>query len=238
MCMESENRVVAVVTGANRGIGFEVCRQLSQLNITTILTSRDEDKGKRAADDLKSSGAEVIFHQLDVADPASINRFKEFVSDNFKRCDILVNNAGVFIDRGVSILELPEEMLMETLEINFLGALRMCQAFLPMMQDQGYGRVVNVSSSMGSISRMGAASAAYKLSKLLVNGMTRIISAEVKQENIKINTMSPGWVRSDMGGPNALKTLAEGADTIIWLATLPENGSSGGFFEERSKASW
>ena len=140
--MQPESREVAVVTGANRGIGFEVCRQLSQLNITTILTSRDEDKGKRAAGDLIRSGEEVIFHQLDVADPASVNRFKDFVSEKFKRCDILINNAGVFLDRGVSILELPEEMLMETLEINFLGALRMCQTFLPMMQDQGYGRVV------------------------------------------------------------------------------------------------
>jgi NAD(P)-dependent dehydrogenase (short-subunit alcohol dehydrogenase family) len=138
----------------------------------------------------------------------------------------------------VSIFDLPEETLQETLQINFLGALRMCQEFLPLMRDSGYGRIVNVSSGMGSISSMDGGSAAYKLSKLMVNGMTRIMAAEIKDEDIKINTMAPGWVRSDMGGASAPRSLAQGADTIIWLATLPDDGPSGGFFEDRTPANW
>jgi NAD(P)-dependent dehydrogenase (short-subunit alcohol dehydrogenase family) len=133
---------------------------------------------------------------------------------------------------------LEEEILKETIQINSLGAFNMYQEFLPLMQAAGYGRIVNVSSAMGSISGMGGGSAAYKLSKLLMNGMTRIMAAEIGQEDIKINAMAPGWVRSDMGGSNAPRTLSQGADTIIWLATLPADGPSGGFFEDRTPAAW
>ena len=236
--MQSTNKKVAIVTGANRGIGFETCRQLSQLGIVTILTSRDEAKGRSAVSSLRKDDSDLLFHQLDVADKDSIVRLRKFVSDKFNRCDILVNNAGVFLDRGVSILNLEEEILKETIQINSLGAFNMYQEFLPLMQAAGYGRIVNVSSAMGSISAMGGGSAAYKLSKLLMNGMTRIMAAEIGQEDIKINAMAPGWVRSDMGGSNAPRTLSQGADTIIWLATLPADGPSGGFFEDRTPAAW
>jgi len=236
--MQSENKKVAIVTGANRGIGYETCRQLSQLGIITILTSRNETKGEQAVDALSEGEGELLYHQLDVTRSVSIARLKNYVIDNFQQCDILVNNAGVFLDRGVSILDLQEETLQETLQINFMGSLKMCQKFLPLMQESGYGRIVNVSSTMGSISSMGAGSAAYKLSKLMMNGMTRILAAENDKADIKINTMAPGWVRSDMGGPSAPRTLSQGADTIIWLATLPEDGPSGGFFEERTPGAW
>jgi len=232
------NRKVAIVSGANRGIGFETCRQLSRMGIITLLTSRDKMKGESAAATLRNEGGEVHYQQLDIADSESITRLKDFVMDNFKRCDILVNNAGVFLDRGLSIFNLPDTILLETLQINFLGALRMCQAFLPMMQASSYGRIVNVSSGMGSIASMGGRSAAYKLSKLMMNGMTRIMAAEIVDVDIKINTMAPGWVRTDMGGVNAPRSLSQGADTIIWLATLPKDGPSGGFFEDRAPASW
>ena len=174
--MGSDNRKVAIVTGANRGIGFEVCRQLSQLNITTILTSRDENKGKRAADDLIRGGAGVIFHQLDVADPASINRLMNFVSDEFERCDILVNNAGVFLDRGVSILELPEEMLIETLEINFIGALRICQAFLLEYTGSKAVRVIHI----------------HNLTNPLDNNRTVIIFIRTEMHSTSAN-LTPGF---------------------------------------------
>lgn len=229
---------IAIVTGANRGIGFETCRQLSELGITTILTSRDVDKGRKAVSVLSSDSREVLFHQLDVADEESILALKKFVFEEFNRCDILVNNAGVFLDRGEKLLNLDEDTLQLTLRINFLGALKMCQEFLPMMQATGYGRVVNVSSGMGSISSLSGGSAAYKLSKLMMNGMTRILAAEIGEGDIKINTMAPGWVRTDMGGPNAPRSLAQGADSIVWLATLPESGPSGGFFEDRVPAAW
>jgi NAD(P)-dependent dehydrogenase (short-subunit alcohol dehydrogenase family) len=236
--MNIDNNKIAVVTGANRGIGFETCRQLSKLGIFTILTSRDAEKGMRAVDELREQGLDLVFHQLDVKEEVSIERFKEFVIDTYGRCDILINNAGVFIDRGVSILKLPIQTLQETLQINSIGALKMCQEFLPLMQAAGYGRIVNVSSGMGSISSMGGSSAAYKLSKLMMNGMTRIMAAENKHADIKINTMAPGWVRSDMGGASAPRSLSQGADTIIWLATLSKDGPSGGFFEDRASVSW
>lgn len=236
--METGDQKIALVTGANRGIGLETCRQLSKKGVITILTSRDETKGMSAAASLQKEGKEIYYFPLDVADLSSIMRIKTLVKDKFKRCDILVNNAGVFVDRGVSILDLPDEVLQETLKTNFLGALRMSQAFLPMMLESGYGRIVNVSSGMGSIASMGGRSAAYKLSKLMLNGMTRILASEIGHANIKINCMAPGWVRSDMGGKSAPRSLAQGADTIVWLATLPEDGPTGGFFEDRVPATW
>ena len=236
--MDPANKKIAIVTGANRGIGFESCRQLSQLSILTILTSRDESKGKAAQETLLKDGGDLDYHQLDVSDMESITRLGAYVKEKFGRCDILVNNAGVFLDRGKSIFDVPLEILQETLEINAIGALNMCRTFLPLMQKQHYGRIVNVSSSMGKVSTLGGNSAAYRLSKVLLNAMTRIMADEVSDKGIKINTMAPGWVRSDMGGPGAPRSLAEGADTIIWLATLPSDGPTGGFFEDRRPTDW
>lgn len=236
--MDRSDKRIAIVTGANRGIGMEACRQLSQQGIITILTSRDEGKGKAAADSLRQDGGDLITHQLDITDLESINRLASFVSVEFGRCDILVNNAGVFLDRGQSIFEVPFEILEETLEINCYGALNMCRAFLPLMKKQKYGRIINVSSGMGMISTLGGNSAAYRLSKVVLNAMTRIMAAEVKEQNIKINTMDPGWVRTDMGGPSAPRSLEQGADTIVWLANLPADGPTGGFFGDRQPIPW
>lgn len=236
--MNPAGKTIAIVTGANRGIGFETCRQLSQLGFLTILTSRHENKGKAAIESLLQEGGDLIYHQLNVTDLDSISRLVSYIEENFQCCDILVNNAGVFIDRGRSVLDVPLDVLQETLETNFLGALNMCRAFIPFMRKHQYGRVVNVSSGMGSIASMGGSSAAYKLSKLVMNGMTRIMADEIKDTNIKVNTMAPGWVRTDMGGPSAPRSLAQGADTIIWLATLPDDGPTGGFFEDRKPIAW
>jgi NAD(P)-dependent dehydrogenase (short-subunit alcohol dehydrogenase family) len=229
---------IAIVTGANRGIGFETCRQLSQLGILTILTSRDEAKGLSASSSLRKEGNEVIYHQLDVTENESISQLYTFVDDTYGQLDILVNNAGIYIDRGISVFNLSEEILHETMETNFVGVLKMCQAFVPLMRRRGYGRIVNVSSGMGSMSSMGGRSAAYKLSKLTLNALTRIIADELRGENILINTMSPGWVRTDMGGQGAPRSLARGADTITWLATLPDGGPTGGYFEDRKPIAW
>ena len=236
--MNPDGKRIAIVSGANRGIGFETCRQLSQLGVLTILTSRDEIKGKAAVELLLQEGGDLIYHQLDVADLNSITRLASYLKENFDRCDILINNAGVFLDRGKSVFDVPLEVLQETLEINFIGALNMCRAFVPFMRVHQYGRIVNVSSGMGSIANMAGYSAAYKLSKLVMNAMTRIMADEIKEINIKVNTMAPGWVRTDMGGPSAPKSLAQGADTFIWLATLPDDGPTGGFFEDRKPIAW
>ena len=236
--MNQSSQQVAIVTGANRGIGFETCRQLRQQGIRTILTSRDETKGQAAVGNLREEGGEVLYHQLDVTDLGGISRLRSFVDENFDQLDILVNNAGVFLDRGTSVFDLPLEILQETMDTNFVGALNMCQVFVPLMQKHRFGRIVNVSSGMGSISSMGGGSAAYKLSKATLNALTRIMADELKGDHILVNTMAPGWVRTDMGGPSAPRSLAQGADTITWLATLPDDGPTGGFFEDRMLIQW
>jgi len=236
--MNQLSEQVAIVTGANRGIGFETCRQLSQQGIRTILTSRDESKGQAAVRNLLDEGGDIIYHQLDVTDLGSISRLLTFVDENFDQLDILVNNAGIFLDRSTSVFDLPLEILQETMDTNFVGALNMCQAFVPLMRKNGYGRIVNVSSGMGSITSMDGHSAAYKLSKATLNALTRIMADELKDDHILVNTMAPGWVRTDMGGPSAPRSLAQGADTITWLATLPEDGPTGGFFEDRQLIQW
>jgi len=236
--MNQSSKQVAIITGANRGIGLETCRQLSQQGIRTILTSRDESKGQAAVRNLREEGGEILYHQLDVTDLGSISRLLSFVDENFVQLDILVNNAGVFLDRGTSVFDLPLEILQATMDTNFVGALNMCQAFVPLMRKNKFGRIVNVSSGMGSITSMGGHSAAYKLSKAALNALTRIMADELKEDNILVNTMAPGWVRTDMGGPSAPRSLAQGADTIIWLATLPDDGPTGGFFEDRQMVPW
>lgn len=236
--MQDNTGKVAIVTGGNRGIGFETCRQLSRNGIQVILTSRDEKKGLQAADSLRSEGFEVGYYPLDVTDSDSISELKTYALSNHHAVDILVNNAGIYIDRGMSVFEVPINLIQETMKTNFYAPLNLCRAFVPRMQENGYGRVVNVSSSMGSITSMGGGSAAYKLSKTALNALTRIMAGEVNDEEIKINTMSPGWVRTDMGGAGAPRSLVEGADTIVWLATLPGDGPSGGFFLDRKPTAW
>jgi NAD(P)-dependent dehydrogenase (short-subunit alcohol dehydrogenase family) len=228
----------ALVTGGNRGIGFAVCRGLTQMGLKVILTSRDGEKGNNAAEILRQEGYELDDHPLDVIDAESISILKNYIVETYGRLDVLINNAGVSLDKGRAILDVPLDVVRETLEVNFYGPLNMCRAFIPLMKEHQYGRVVNVSSELGSLSRMSGRTGAYKVSKAALNALTRIIAGEVKGQNIKVNTMSPGWVRTDMGGPSAPRSLEEGADTILWLATLPDDGPTGGFFRDREAISW
>lgn len=229
---------IAVVTGANRGIGFEVCRQLAGPDCHVILTSRDEARGQQAADLLRQAGKPVSYHQLEVTDPASVARLRADVLQEFGRLDVLVNNAGIYPDEGVSVFDVALETVQLTMDINFYGPFHLCRAFVPLMRQQNYGRVVNVSSGAGSITDMDGQTAAYKLSKVALNALTRIVADEVKSYNIKVNTMCPGWVRTEMGGPAAPRSVEEAADTIIWLATLGADGPTGGFFRDRKPIPW
>lgn len=229
---------VALVSGGNRGIGFAACRMLAQAGLQVILGSRDLEDGKRAVKEIESEGTHIVTSQLDVTSAESISNLEKFVLDTFGRLDVLVNNAGVHLDSGKSAMNVDLEIVKNTFEVNLYGPIRLCQTFLPLMKKQDYGRVVNVSSDMGSLSRMGGRSLAYRMSKAALNAMTRVIASEVRGQNIKVNTMSPGWVRSDMGGPSAPRSLEEGADTIVWLATLPDDGPTGGFFKDREPSPW
>jgi len=229
---------VAIVTGANRGIGLEVCRQLARLEYRVLLTSRDAVKGRTAAQSLVDGGLPVFYHQLDVTDESSIAALRMFVAKEFGRLDVLVNNAGIFVKGDNSIMMLSLDTLQRTLATNLFGALRMCQVFIPLMRKHNYGRVVNVSSTMGQHARMADMSAAYRLSKDALNAMTQMIASSIHGKDILVNACCPGWVRTAMGGPHATRSLEEGADTIVWLATLPSGGPSGGFFKDKERIEW
>ena len=233
---------VAVVTGANRGLGFETCRQLAKQGIEVILTSRDEAKGKAAAEKLQAEGLDVKFHLLDVTSLDSIEHLAQFIRNEFGRLDILVNNAGIALDfvfgpEG-SIFNSKIETLQKTIETNIYAPLLLCQALIPLMKANNYGRVVNVSSGAGQLQDMQTGYPAYRISKTALNAVTRIIANELKETNILVNAVCPGWVKTDMGGPNAPRSLEEGVDTIVWLATLPDDGPTSGFFRDRKPIPW
>jgi NAD(P)-dependent dehydrogenase (short-subunit alcohol dehydrogenase family) len=232
---------VAVVTGANRGIGLEVCRQLAGMGLQVVLTSRDEQRGGEAVDLLACDGLRADYCRLDASDRASIGAAAEFVGRSYGRCDVLINNAGVFPDRterGTSILEAARDVLAEAMEINAFGPVFACQAFVPLMRRNDYGRIVNVSSGMGQLSEMSGQWPGYRLSKTALNAATRILADELKGTNILVNSACPGWVRTDMGGRDAERDVTQGAEGLVWLATLPDGGPSGGFFRDGKAIPW
>jgi NAD(P)-dependent dehydrogenase (short-subunit alcohol dehydrogenase family) len=233
------NNRIAVVTGANRGIGFEICRQLAKAGVHVVLGSRDGKKGDAAAEKLRQEKLDVESHVLDVSNEASVSEFAAWLEGAHKRCDILVNNAGILADpRGSRVLDSKPATWRETLDTNLLGPLLMIQAIVPMMKRQRYGRIVNMSSELGQLAEMGAGSPSYRASKAGLNALTRTLAAELGGSGILVNTMSPGWVKTGMGGASAPRTTEQGADTAVWLATLPDNGPNGGFFRDRKPIPW
>jgi NAD(P)-dependent dehydrogenase (short-subunit alcohol dehydrogenase family) len=222
----------ALVTGANRGIGREAAAQLAAAGLDVVLTARDGDAGRAAAADLG-----VRFEQLDVARDESVRDCAQRLEREGVAVDVLVNNAGVL--RSGAILDVDDELVRDTLEVNLLGPLRTARAFLPGMLARGYGRVVNVSSGSGSLTEATPYTPAYSVSKAALNMLTRQLAfAAEGHGDVKVNAMCPGWVRTDMGGGAAPRSAAEGADTIVWLATLPADGPSNGFFRDRRPAAW
>ena len=224
---------VVLITGANRGIGLEAARQMAALDYEVILTSRNVDQGEAAARDLG-----VRFHSLDVVSAKSIDALKSHVETEFGRLDALINNAGILLDRKASILDISEEKLRTMLDTNTLAPLMLIRAFLPMMLAQNYGRIVNVSSELGALGDFSDYTPAYRLSKLALNGITLMLADAVKGKNILINSVHPGWVKTDMGGAEAPIGLEEGARGLIWAATLPNDGPQGGFFQDGKRMDW
>jgi len=231
---------VAVVTGANRGIGLEICRQLGRRqDVRVVLTARNETKGKAAAMQLRGEGVGVDFHELDVTNEKGIRALVDWLAASYERCDILVNNAGIVADpRGSRFLDSSPATYRQTLDTNLFGPLLLSQALLPLMKKNRYGRIVNISSRQGQLSDMGAGTPAYRVSKTALNALTCILAAELKGSAILVNSMCPGWVRTDMGGTSAPRTVQQGADTAVWLATLPNDGPSGQFFLDRKPIAW
>ena len=228
----------AIVTGANRGIGLEIARQLVREGIRVVMGSRDPVKGERACAGL-AAGELAVSHPLDVTDTRSVQRFVEFVDRQYGAPAILVNNAGTYPESTEArVVDVKTSVWRETLETNLLGAVRLCREVVPLMERVAYGRIVNISSGLGQLSRMGAGSPAYRVSKAALNALTVTLAAEVREQGILVNSMSPGWVRTDMGGPDAPRGVEEGAETAVWLALLPSTGPTGQFFRDRKPIPW
>lgn len=231
----ADNGRVALVSGGNRGIGLEVCRRLAEEGLAVILGSRDEGAGRRAAETLPGN---VTVHQLDVADPASVGKLAASIENDFGRLDVLVNNAGISNDEGQSGAEADLDRVREALEANLFGAWRLCEAAIPHMRREQYGRIVNVSTGLAALEDMGGGSPGYRISKTGLNALTRILASELRGTGILVNAVNPGWVQTDMGGAGANRSVEEGADGVVWAATLPNNGPTGGFFRDRRHVAW
>ncbi len=229
---------IAVVTGGNKGIGFGICRALTGQGVKTILTARDASKGETAEEQLKKEGLEVIFHPLDVTDRNSIESLANFLTREFGHLDILINNAAIRKDAGMMGLDVPVEIVREMMETNLYGPLMLCQTLAPLLKKSSAGRIVNVSSGMGSLASMGGGSPAYRITKTALNAMTKVLASEFRGNGVLVNCCHPGWVRTDMGGRGASKSIDEGADTPVWLALLPKDGPTGGYFQDRKPMPW
>jgi NAD(P)-dependent dehydrogenase (short-subunit alcohol dehydrogenase family) len=229
---------VALVTGANRGLGLETSRQLLARGLRVVLTGRDERAVQRARDSLGAGDNEALALQLDVSRPASIKAAERTIADRFGGVDVLVNNAAVLLYENSSVLSIPAAAFRDTFDTNVFGVVDTCRQFAPAMAARGYGRIVNVSSGAGQLSTMSTYAPAYSMSKAALNALTRILAATYRNDGVLVNAVDPGWVRTDMGGSSAPRSVEEGADTIVWLATLPDRGPTGGFFHDRRPIEW
>lgn len=232
------NAKIALVTGANRGLGKEVCRQLAEQGYRVILTSRTEDKGHAALADIAREGLDIVYHQLDVNNDQSIATLKEWIINTYGRLDVLVNNAGINYDTWHNALNADLEECHETMEANLFGPWRMAQNFVPLMQENGFGRIVNVSSGAGALNGMDGGKPAYAMSKAALNVLTIKLAHLTAEDNILVNAVCPGWVRTDMGGKEATRSIPEGAKGIVWAATIADGGPTGGFFRDGEQIEW
>jgi NAD(P)-dependent dehydrogenase (short-subunit alcohol dehydrogenase family) len=225
---------VAVVSGANRGLGLEVARQLAQRGYAVVMGVRTLARGEAAA---RAIRGKVFPMALDVADPASPARLAAEVRERLGRCDALVNNAGIHYDAGHRASTPDWRVVREAFETNVFGAWRLAEAFIPLLRERGRGRIVNVSSEAGSLASMGAGTPVYSASKAALNALTRVLAAELAGSRILVNAVCPGWVATEMGGAGG-RPVPEGARGIVWAATLPEDGPTGGFFRDGRRLPW
>jgi NAD(P)-dependent dehydrogenase (short-subunit alcohol dehydrogenase family) len=224
---------IALVTGSSRGIGFEVAKQLAARDYRVIVTSRKE---KAAAAAAAKIGGDAVAHALDTSDASSIRALAEWITRDIGQLDVVVNNAAILLGEGESILDTSAETFETTLRTNALGPLLVTQAVAKLLRRSKSARVVNVSSGAGQISKMTGYAPAYSISKATLNAITVMLAHALP--HARVNCVDPGWVRTDMGGPHATRSVEEGAETIVWLATLPSNGPTGGFFHDRRPIAW
>ena len=223
------------MTGANRGLGLEISRELLQRGLRVALTGRDLEAVQRACEGL---GEQAIAVRLDVTDVASIEDARAAIEERFGAVDVLVNNAAILLNEDDDVFDIPADAYRSTFETNVFGVIETCRVFVPPMAQRGYGRVVNMSSGAGQLARMATYAPAYSMSKTALNAFTRILASTYEGQGVLANVVDPGWVRTDMGGRSAPRSVAKGADTAVWLATLPDDGPTGGFFHDHHTIPW
>jgi NAD(P)-dependent dehydrogenase (short-subunit alcohol dehydrogenase family) len=235
---KSESQRIGLVTGGNRGIGREVCRQLARRQLRVVLTARHAADAESAARHLQDEGLDVVAAVIDVSDAESVYACARDVTNRVGPVDVLVNNAAVLLAENDDLLRTPVDAFRETFETNVLGALIACQAFVPSMIGRRYGRVVNVSSGAGQLSSMGTYAPAYSISKAALNALTIQLAAATRGTGVLVNSVDPGWVRTRMGGASAPRSVEEGAETIVWAATLDAGGPTGRFLNDKRPIEW
>ena len=247
-------RQIALVTGANRGLGFEISRQLAKQDVTVLMGARNSESGESAARTLRDEGLDVRAVKLDVTSVEDMDRLSQQIEADFGRLDVLVNNAAVLIDMNVPPTQLKEDILRKSFEVNFFGPYLLTQKMAPLLRKSDRGRVVNMDTGVASLTQLADPNSplredicpAYQTSKAALNALTLVFAKELAADGIKVNSACPGWVMTDMGhedlpdyGDAARpKTPEEGVDTPVWLATLPDDGPTGGFFTDREPRDW
>lgn len=230
---------IALVTGANKGIGLEIVRQLAKAGFRVFLTARDRQRGEEASKTLQQDGLSVEFLQLDVADETSIDKLAKELPSQIDHLDVLVNNAGIYLDASnASVLEVEPTLILQTLQTNTLGPLRLTQKLVPLLAKSNAGKVINVSSGGGQLTDMSDWAPAYSLSKTALNAITGMMAAALRDKHIVVNSICPGWVRTDMGGSGASRSVQQGADTVTWLATEAPSDLTGKFLRDRKVIPW
>jgi NAD(P)-dependent dehydrogenase (short-subunit alcohol dehydrogenase family) len=227
---------VVLVTGANRGIGRELARQLALRGDVVVLTARELAKAERAAAALPGQ-ERVLARRLEVTDPASIEQVAADLDRRYGRLDVLVNNAAIHYDTWQQASAADLQVVREALEVNLVGAWRTSLTLLPLLRASGHGRIVNVSSEAGSLAGMDGGTPAYSVSKAALNALTRMLAGELRRDRILVNAVCPGWVATDMGGPGG-RPVAEGAASVLWAVDLPDDGPTGGFYRDGHPVPW
>jgi NAD(P)-dependent dehydrogenase (short-subunit alcohol dehydrogenase family) len=228
-------RKIALVTGANKGIGLEIVRQLAAKDVEVFLSARNAEAGKKAVSGIDG---QVHFLELDVSNDESIERAAREFGKVSRYLDVLINNAGIYPDGGFNILTISRKQLVETFQTNTFGVVKVTQAFLPYLKKASHARIINLSSGYGEIDGLTASVPSYCLSKLALNGVTIMLHQALNSQGISVNSICPGWVRTDMGGPGASRSVEEGADTAVWLAIEAPESFSGKSFRDRRETTW
>ncbi len=230
------NKKLILVTGANKGIGFEIVRQLAARSYSVILTSRDEAKGMNALAQLKKQNLSVDYVQMDINSEESMRQAFNKVNASFGKLDVLINNAAILLKEDQSLLNNDVSILKQTIDSNAYAQLMVTKIFTPIISTGG--RIIMTSSDGGSMSNsVGGWSPAYCVSKSFLNAITRHLAYELSGRNISVNAFDPGWVKTDMGGRSAPGSVEEGADTAVWLTTADRIGT-GKFFRSRKEIEW